>query len=291
MIRFCENRPQMKRRIEKAKRIIQHSRCFTMSRTHRPASLSRYAHLLLFKTLRYFSAKRIVLGSLLCCVTVGFLFGISTYQESVTLADTAAILPTTRKIQLKKERAPEPIDICFVSSIFAPTIKTADRPHDMTSVKMENTTSFQFFMYTNLEDLESLGWTKVLRHFNYRRFITQSRWGKFMAWNDPEMEACQTIFYLDGHYNPGKRTPARVAQIAKKIRESEFGLAQMLHPTTSSAIGEFDNILRLKKDITKNVNASIDWLQAQPDFYDNCTVYHNAIFGKLITCVLLFKRC
>jgi hypothetical protein len=67
-----------------------------------------------------------------------------------------------------KERAPEPIDICFVSSIFAPTIKTADRPNDMTSFKMENTTSFQFFMYTNLEDLESLGWTKVIRTFNYR---------------------------------------------------------------------------------------------------------------------------
>jgi hypothetical protein len=33
----------------------------------------------------------------------------------------------------------------------------------------------------------------------YRRFITQSRWGKFMAWKDPEMEACQTIFYFDGH--------------------------------------------------------------------------------------------
>jgi hypothetical protein len=143
-------------------------------------------------------------------------------------------------------------------------------------------------MYTNLEDLESLGWTKVLRNFNYRRFITQSRWGKFMAWKDPEMKACQTIFYLDGHYKPGKRTSERVARIAKQIRESEFGLAQKLPKTTSSAIGEFDNILDFKKDITKNVNASIDWLQAQPDFYNNCTVYHNCYFGKLITCVFLF---
>jgi hypothetical protein len=212
---------------------------------------------------------------------VALVLAICAYMS--TTVKISKTLTLDKSPQQLKERAPEPIDICFVSSIFAPTIKTADRPNDVTSFKMENTTSFQFFMYTNLEDLESLGWTKVLRNFNYRRFITQSRWGKFMAWKDPEMEACQTIFYLDGHYKPGKRTPARVAQIAEKIRESEFGLAQMLHPTTSSAIGEFDNILRFNKDIIKNVNASIDWLQSQPDFYNNCTVYHNAIFGKSIT--------
>jgi hypothetical protein len=198
------------------------------------------------------------------------------------LSTTANILKTLTlyKSPQLKDRAPEQIDICFVSSIFAPTTKTADRPNDITNFKMENTTSFKFFMYTNLEDLESLGWTKVLRYFTYRRFITQSRWGKFMAWKDPEMKACQTIFYLDGHYKPGKKSSAKVARIAKEIRGSEFGLAQMLHRTSSSAIGEFDNILRFKKDIMKNVNASIDWLQAQPDFYNNCTVYHNALFGK-----------
>jgi hypothetical protein len=198
---------------------------------------------------------------------------------------------TLYKSQQLKERAPEPIDICFVSSIFAPTIKTADRPNAITNFKMGNTTSFQFFMYTNLEDLESPGWTKVLRHFTYRRFITQSRWGKFMAWKDPEMEACQTIFYLDGHFKPGKRNSARFAGLVKQIRESEFGLAQKLPKITTSAIGEFDNILRSKKDIMKNVNASIDWLQAQPDFYNNCTVYHNCYFGKSITYVLLIIRC
>jgi hypothetical protein len=191
-----------------------------------------------------------------------------------------------------KERAPEPIDICFVSSIFAPTIETTDRPTNNTSFQMASTTSFQFFMYTNLENLESPGWTKVLRHFTYHRFITQSRWGKFMAWKDPEMKACQTIFYFDGQYKPD-RSPKRFADLAKQIRGSEFGLAQRPHPHTPkpSAIETFDNILRLKKDIMKNVNASIDWLQAQPDFYNNCTVYHNAYFGKSVTCVFLLKRC
>jgi hypothetical protein len=150
---------------------------------------------------------------------------------------------------------------------------------------MESTTSFQFFLYTNLEDLESPGWTKVFRNFNYRRFITQSRWGKFMAWKDPEMKACRTIFYFDGHFKPDK-SPKRFAQLAKQIRKSEFGLAQRLHMSGPSAIGEFDAILRFKKDIAKNVNASIEWLQAQPDFYNNCTMYENAFFGKSISCVL-----
>jgi hypothetical protein len=104
-----------------------------------------------------------------------------------TTVDVSNTLTLYKSPQLK-ERAPEPIDICFVSSIFAPTTKTADRPkNDSTKFKVRSTTSFQFFMYTNLEDLESPGWTKVVRNFNYRRFITQSRWGKFMAWKDPEM--------------------------------------------------------------------------------------------------------
>jgi hypothetical protein len=51
--------------------------------------------------------------------------------------------------------------------------------------------------------------------------------GKFMAWKDPEMEACQTIFYFDGHFKPGKRNPAQGCSDCEQIRESEFGL-QML---------------------------------------------------------------
>jgi hypothetical protein len=185
----------------------------------------------------------------------------------------------------------EPIDICFVSSIFAPTTEIADRPHDWTNFQLGNATSFQFFMYTNLEDLKSPGWTKVLRNFTYRRFITQSRWGKFMAWKDPEIKACQTIFYFDGHYSPAGKSKI-FAQLAKQIRESEFGLAQKLHPTKGrSVLGEFDKILKDKKDIERNVNASIKWLKAQPDFYNKCTMYENSFFGKSITCVLLFIRC
>jgi hypothetical protein len=174
---------------------------------------------------------------------------------------------------------PPPIDVCFVSSVFAPTVHTADRPHDFSKFELTNTSSFQFFIYTNLEDLESPGWTKVLRKFTtYRRFITQSRWGKFMAWKDPELRACQVIFYFDGYFAPNANGE-RLVMLAETIKKSEFGLAQRLSPKRRTALQEFAQILKGKKDIEKNVNASIAWLHAQPDFHNNCTLYKNANFG------------
>jgi hypothetical protein len=171
------------------------------------------------------------------------------------------------------------IDVCFVSSIFAPTVHTADRPHDFSKFELTNTSSFQFFIYTNLEDLESPGWTKVLRKFTtYRRFITQSRWGKFMAWKDPELQACQAIFYFDGYFAPNA-DGKRLVKLAESIKKSEFGLAQRLSPKRRTALQEFAQVLKGKKDIEKNVNASIAWLHAQPDFHNNCTLYKNANFG------------
>jgi hypothetical protein len=219
---------------------------------------------------------------------IALFLAIFTYMlTTIDLSKTWSTLYTSPQLQ---ESSSEPIDICFVSSIFAPTTQTADLPNDFTNFEMERTISFQFFLYTNLKDLESPGWTKVLRNFNYRRFITQSRWGKFMAWKDPEMKACQTIFYFDGHYKPAALSRG-FGKLSKSIKQSEFGLAQRLHPKGHSAIAEFDAIVKLKKDIKQNVNASIEWLQAQPDFDNNCTLYSNAFFGKSISCVLLFIRC
>jgi hypothetical protein len=211
---------------------------------------------------------------------------------STTIEVPGALLSSTLNTSPKfQERSLESIDICFVSSIFAPTTKTADQPNDFTNAKMENTTTFQFFMYTNLEDLKTPGWTKVIRHFSYRRFITQSRWGKFMAWKDPEMKACQTIFFFDGHFKPAGMSATwskTFGDLKESIKQSKFGLAQKLHPKGFPPIREFSEILKQRKDIKQNVDASIEWLQAQPDFYDNCTVYDNSFFGKSTTCVLLF---
>jgi hypothetical protein len=247
-----------------------------MSRIHHPVSLYRYAHLLLFKTLRYFSANTtIVLWSLLCCVTVSFLFSVSTYQESVTLADTtSAILPTTPRNEVASYR---PYDVCFVSCIYSKSKESADKPADVSALRRANP-SFQYFLYTNLDDLDTPGWTKVVKNFSYRRYITQSRWGKFMSWKDPEMQACQTIFYFDGHFEPIKVSADVFRAEADSIRRSKFGLAQMKRG--HSIMDEFQMILEKKKDIPTNVEASMNWFQAQPDFNAQCTMYANCFFGK-----------
>jgi hypothetical protein len=156
---------------------------------------------------------------------------------------------------------------------------------------MQNGTSFQFFLYTNLEDLEAPGWTKIIRHFSCRRFITQSRWGKCMAWKDPEMKACRTIFYFDGHFKPAgisETWSKTFGNLTESIKQSEFGLAQTLHPKGFTALREYEEILKQRKDIKQNVDAAIEWLKAQPDFYNNCTLYMNGFFGMSITCVVLF---
>jgi hypothetical protein len=112
-----------------------------------------------------------------------------------------------------------------------------------------------------------------------------------MAWKDPEMKACQTIFYFDGHFKPAGKSETwstTFGKLAKLIKQSEFGLAQRLHPKGRSALQEFAEILKQKKDIKQNVKKSIKWLQAQPDFFNNCTLYMNGFFGESIICVVLF---
>jgi hypothetical protein len=90
-----------------------------------------------------------------------------------------------------------------------------------------------------------------------------------VAWKDLVMKACRTFFYFDGQFKPA-RSPKRFTDFANQRRGSEFGLAQRPHTSKPSASGEFEAILRLKKDVTKNVNASIE---AQPDFYNNYAVF------------------
>jgi hypothetical protein len=143
--------------------------------------------------------------------------------------------------------------------------------------------TFAFFLYTNLEDLDTPGWHKIIkRDLNYRRYITQSRWGKFMGWKDPQLQGCKTIFYCDGYFEPSNINPAVYLEMAHTIRQSDVGLAQVRHPYPErTPLEEFQVVLRNHKDIPENVEASIKWLQAQPDFFNNCTLYANWYFGTI----------
>lgn len=101
-----------------------------------------------------------------------------------------------------------------------------------------------------------------------------------MGWKEPELRPCRIIFYFDGHFEPDQTQRKRFAEMAARIRQSPQGLAQVPHPKESkTALQEFDSILSSKKDIPRNVEASIEWFQAQPDFKNNCTLYANFYFG------------
>ncbi|KAL3905708.1 MAG: hypothetical protein SGILL_009570 [Bacillariaceae sp.] len=60
---------------------------------------------------------------------------------------------------------------------------------------------------------------------------------------------------------------------------SPFQFAQRLHSDGGGAEAEFKRIKRRKKDVKKNVQASLKWLRAQPDYNGTCTLWENNMFG------------
>jgi hypothetical protein len=61
-----------------------------------------------------------------------------------------------------------------------------------------NNTTYHFYVYTNLPRLRTRGWTPIVKQDgNYSRFITQSRWPKFLAWKEAHIQQdCQVVFYV-----------------------------------------------------------------------------------------------
>jgi hypothetical protein len=172
-----------------------------------------------------------------------------------------------------------PYEVCFVTSIFSASPDTSDRPPDITDIQEDNP-SFRFFAFTNMPDLDAPGWTVMVKDFSqYRRYITQSRWAKFMGWKDPSVQGCQAVFYMDGFCGPKLKHSERYKRLAKAIHDSEFGLFQNQHEVAEGPIDELDRILVRHKDIANNVEASKAWLVAQPDFRRDALIYENHYIG------------
>ena len=79
-------------------------------------------------------------------------------------------------------------EVCFVTSVYSSSFQQADRPPTVQPIQDQNP-SFRFFAFTNLPNLEAPGWKLRFKPLDqyYKRRITQSRWAKFMAWEDPEI--------------------------------------------------------------------------------------------------------
>ena len=107
----------------------------------------------------------------------------------------------------------EPIDyyeLCFVKSVYSATpenFEEADEIPPISSEFMQNYPQIGFFLFTNIMSPDyAQGWTKLNPpHVSstYSRTITQSRYGKFMAWQQPEIGnkgRCRAVVYTDGFH-------------------------------------------------------------------------------------------
>jgi hypothetical protein len=90
-----------------------------------------------------------------------------------------------------------PYEVCFVTSVYSASLETADRLPGIRKLQAAAPT-FHFFAFSNLPDLEDNGWIVIDKNFTqYRRFITQSRWPKFMGWKHPTIQGCQVCFNVE----------------------------------------------------------------------------------------------
>jgi hypothetical protein len=169
-------------------------------------------------------------------------------------------------------------EVCFVTSVFSWSAESSDRPPDVRQIRDANPT-FAFWAFTSMSDLDAPGWTIKTKTFEYKRYITQSRWAKFMGWSDDDVRSCQAVFYMDGFCGPKLKHADRYKRMAKAIHESEFGLFQNLHEAAKGPLDELDRIVQRNKDIVKNVEASKAWLMAQPDFRTDLPMYANHYIG------------
>lgn len=165
-------------------------------------------------------------------------------------------------------------ELCFVTSVYANENESPDRPPDVSGV---NATDAAFYLLSNLQSLTAPGWTLV--HYplpNYKSSITQSRWPKFMGWKHPAIQACRTVFYMDGYVRPGNLTMLR--EYAEQIHNSSVGFAQPRHKL-KGLHKELRRIVEAKKDTQDSINRLKQWFEEQPEYRGFCRLYQNTYFG------------
>jgi len=174
-------------------------------------------------------------------------------------------------------------NICFVSSMFSIDVQHCDAIRDISSYRNSGD-HIKHYFFTNLEELETPGWDKIIiKNLPFRRMITQSRWPKFMGWLHPTIKKnCHSIIYSDANIPPKDLPLERWATLADRAKESASGLLQRPNTRVNSfnkmsVLEELDRLLKNRKDIPQNVYATREWFLAQPDFNDHAKGYWNMI--------------
>ena len=123
-------------------------------------------------------------------------------------------------------------DFCIVSALYFPKKGrgSVDSPVNLEGFARENP-SARFFLYTNDPKITAPGWQVVEKQMQYRRSITQSRWPKFMAWQDERIQKCRAVFYADAYMLPTKKSGDQFRFIAEQLSRSKFGIGAVRHPS------------------------------------------------------------
>lgn len=176
----------------------------------------------------------------------------------------------------------EKISICFITSQFSSSNDKTDHLFNVkkTCPLLNKSRYYHFFAFSNLADLKAPGWEIIVKDLRqYKRWITQSRWPKFLAFKEAKVqETCQVVFYIDGILSP-KDDVELFQTEAMRIIHSKVQFAQRVHPYGGGAEAEFDRIRLKKKDLKTNINLSLRHLRNQSDYNPNCTLYENSIIG------------
>lgn len=242
---------------------------------------------------RYFRRSMIILWILAVVISVSANWLAWTGNS---LMESLAIATTT------------PVDICFITAQYASSPENLD---DLVNLRVEapqffndrNSDKYHFFAFTNHRDwiekkeiakpkkdkkasTQDNGWAILVQEFppqTFQRFITQSRWPKFQGFRHEKIQqTCDVVFYMDGTVRP-IGSPWKFQTEARRILDSSVQMTQELHPHAhedgGGIAGEMNRCRVKKKDIEANLNATLAWFHAQPDFSNDCVMYQNTFFG------------
>ena len=175
-------------------------------------------------------------------------------------------------------------EICIVTALYGDHVEQFDSlPEPPKPFRKQS--DFRFYVFTN-QPLYRPPWpwipissTTGLQLSNLTRWVTKSRYGKFLAWREPHLERCKCILYQDAIISI-KGSPDWFRHISKVVSKSPIGLMQNPNPYARAGLrDEFRVIVQMRKDSAEHVNASLTWLLQQPDFEDSIVVFGNTFFA------------
>ena len=192
--------------------------------------------------------------------------------------------------------------VCFINSVYSPNPNSAAMDKVTNATVFSHEPNYKFYYFTNLINLETPGWTKILTssgkhqhlpdsenviHINHdkifnniTRHITMSRYPKFMSWKYPFIRKhCGLVVYLDGYWSPQKGKSIKYKWLMNDVHKHPSGLWQVTHPFGNGIKAEMDRIVSGTKDTQQHVDMALKWFERQEDFDDNCTLYWNGVFA------------